>query len=88
MHTLYSSAGTDSDLNSGHSFSRSFGELYDAGGNGGLVYATGHTDIQGLKVAVRFNNHTSTAYNPMTLLIKTNGPPASGTTPSMRIWRI
>ena len=88
LHTLYSSAGTDSDLNSGHSFSRSFGELYDTGGNGGIVYATGHTDIHGLKVAVRFNNHTSTAYNPMTLLIKTNGPPASGTTPSMKIWRI
>ena len=88
LHTIYSSAGTDSDLNSGHSFSRSFGELYDTGGNGGIVYATGHTDIQNLKVAVRFNNHTATAYNPLTLLIKTNGPPASGTTPSMKIWRI
>ena len=88
LHTIYSSAGTDSDLNSGHSFSRSFGELYDTGGNGGIVYATGHTDIQNLKVAVRFNNHTTTNYGALTLQIKTNGPPAANTTASMRVWRL
>jgi len=87
-HTLYGSAGIDSSLDAGDSYSRTFGEKYDVGGNGAIVYATGHTDIQNLKVAVRFNNHTSTNYNPLTLQIKTNGPPASGTTPSMKVMRL
>ena len=87
-HTLYSSAGTDGDLNSGHSFARFFGELYDVGGNGAVVWATGHTDIDGLKVAIRFNNHTGTAYNPLTMQIKTNGPPSAGTGVGMRVWRL
>ena len=87
-HTLYGSAGVDSSLDAGDSYSRSFGEKYDVGGNGAIVYATGHTDIQNLKVAVRFNNHTATNYNPLTLQIKTNGPPASGTTPSMKVMRL
>ena len=56
--------------------------------NGGLVYATLHTTSTTLKIGVRFNNHTGTAYNPLTMQIKTNAPPASGTTPIMRVWRI
>jgi hypothetical protein len=87
-HTIYSSAGTDASLDSGHSHSRIYTGLYDTGGNGGLVYATGHTDIDGLKIGIRFNNHTNVNYAALTMQIKTNAPPSNGTTPIIRIWRI
>ena len=87
-HTIYSSAGTDSVLDGGSSFGHIYSSKYDTGGNGGLVYATVHTTTTTLKIGVRFNNHTGTAYNPLTMQIKTNGPPAAGTTPIMRVWRL
>ena len=87
-HTIYSSAGTDSVLDAGSSFAHIYPSKYDTGDNGGLVYATLHTTSTTLKIGVRFNNHTGTAYNPLTMQIKTNAPPASGTTPIMRVWRI
>ena len=87
-HTIYSSAGTDSVLDAGSSFSQIYSGKYDTSGNGGLVYATLHTASSTLKIGVRFNNHTTTNYGALTMQVKTNGPPAAGTTPIMRVWRI
>ena len=87
-HTIYSSAGTASVLDAGSSFCHIYPSKYDTAGNGGLVYATLHTSSTTLKIGVRFNNHTGTPYNALTMQIKTNAPPASGTTPIMRVWRL
>ena len=88
-HTIYSSAGTASVLDAGSSFCHIYPSKYDTAGNGGLVYATLHTSSTTLKIGVRFNNHTGTPYNPLTMQIKTNGPPAAGVSaPTMRVWRL
>ena len=88
-HTIYSSAGTASVLDAGSSFCHIYPSKYDTAGNGGLVYATLHTSSTTLKIGVRFNNHTGTPYSPLTMQIKTNGPPAAGVSaPTMRVWRL
>ena len=88
-HTIYSSAGTASVLDAGSSFCHIYPSKYDTAGNGGLVYATLHTSSTTLKIGIRFNNHTGTPYNPLTMQIKTNGPPAAGVSaPTMRVWRL
>jgi len=87
-HTVYSSGGTNSVLDGGSSFSHIYTGKYDTPGNGALVYATLHTSSNSLKLGVRFNNHTTTNYGALTMQVQTNAPPAAGTSPIMRIWRI